>query len=791
MNRHAISLWTCLLSACTAAAGVAVAEENPQGIIIEAEDYTAKVPDREDFARTAREAAASGRRAIVSFFSGEHVAYDFDVPENGSYTGWLRYASNVDVRLQVAVDPGEQPEFDKAVLTATGGLSGPEVWKWGKMFEVELAAGRHTLALGSAGFRPDCIFITPGTQQPTDAVIRTDPLAKFTPEMRALLTKRLVPIRPDWLDGAADYRLPDWFDGCRVQAHTRLGAGHMKKDIFLKAAAGFKQMGVDTFTRHIQGHTTGAWWPSSVGVIHPMAEDRNLAKEIIDNAHRAGCRVIVYHAHMYERHLENTQPDWICRNPDGTPLMATRQAFMCFNSPFADYYLTRALELADLGADGFYFDYVHMPKTGCWCGNCRRKFTESTGLEHPSGPDPDDPVWRKLVEFNNLTIETTFLEWREALHRRNPELVMLTSSTVWTGMTDHHLNNRLFRIADSVKMEFSIPIRTGTNRVFGYDKSLVPPEPDSRLALGYTLARDAADGRPSHIWTHGLLDEASTLYATSGMVTHGCVANLDVPEDSIPNAMYRRAFELGRRVSPYLASTKPVRWAAVHWAEDARNSLAGDEIRQWKEVLYPIYGAYHTLLRTHLPVGIVTDSQLEEGLTDGYQVLFLPAPSKLTPAMESAVASFEARGGLVVRQQDSWQWHATDGGLKRAAAAFLGELTRRADSVPVRVLGGPEKMHAVSFTHRDKDQLTIALANDFSWVYTGATPEADQTAELTRVPPPCRDVKILVRRTEKPSQVFDAVTGHPLTAKQTPDGLVITVEEFEHMAVVVVEFQHP
>ena len=150
--------------------------------------------------------------------------------------------------------------------------------------------------------------------------------------------------------------------------------------------------------------------------------------------------------------------------------------------------------------------------------------------------------------------------------------------------------------------------------MFAYDKSLLAPEPDARLALGYTLARDAADGRPAHIWTHGLLDEASTLYAAAGMVAHGCIANLDVAEATIPNAMFEKAFALGARISPALAGTVPLRWAAVHYPEDARNALAPDQIRQWKDVLYPLYGAYRALLRARLPVGVVTDSQLEEGL---------------------------------------------------------------------------------------------------------------------------------------------------------------------------------
>lgn len=146
--------------------------------------------------------------------------------------------------------------------------------------------------------------------------------------MRALLAKPAVAIRPDWLDGVADYRLSSWYDGCRVQAHTRLGAAHMSREIFLNAAAGFHEMGVDVFKRYIQAHTQGAWWSSKVAAVHPMPQNRNLAKEIIDNTHQAGCRVVVYHVHIYDRLLGEEHPDWVCRNFKGDVITHNGMPFM-------------------------------------------------------------------------------------------------------------------------------------------------------------------------------------------------------------------------------------------------------------------------------------------------------------------------------------------------------------------------------------------------------------------------------------------------------------------------------
>jgi hypothetical protein len=598
------------------------------------------------------------------------------------------------------------------------------------------------------------------------------------------LRESLIEVRPNWLDGAIDYRLPSWFDEHRVDGQRGLPLHYLKKAIFFKASEGFKAMGAPRFVRCVKCWDEGAWWPSQVGAILPEAEHHNLAKRIIDNAHSQGLPIIIYYRHMEDRYMADEHPDWICRDSNNEVVRGNRGIQLCFNSPYAQFVLKRLLELVDMGANGFYFDSTHMPKKGCWCKYCRIKFAELTGLQHPAKPNVNDSVWNKLIDFNNLTVERTFLEWRSGIHSRNPNVVMLVGSHMWPTLSDRHLTNRLFRISDSVKTEFSLPARTRKDFVFPLDSSFKPFQRDAKIALGYTMARDAADGRPGHVWTHGLLNEASTLYATAGIVTHGCIANLDI-QGNLPNPMFDKAFKLGEQVSPYLAGNVPLRWAALHYSEYARDHYVTSPKQAWEKVLYPFYGAYLALLRSHLPVGIITDSQLEEGLLDGYKVLFVLARDKLTDRMQVAVQDFRTNGGLVVEQLESWQWHDAKGGQERAICEFLGVIANAEKKAPVRVYGGPEKMHAVPYITRAGDQLTVCLANDFSWVYTGRKPSKQ---DLKRKPPlPCAGVTIALHGYGTPKKVFDAVSGLSLCAKSMEDRIEISVPSFEYMSVIVAE----
>jgi len=607
------------------------------------------------------------------------------------------------------------------------------------------------------------------------------------------LAEAASPTRPADRAQPGPRSAPAWFEKYRVHAHTRLTLRMLGEDVFSRAAQHFRAMGVHVVVRHIKSGSEGAWWPSAVGATAPEAKNRNIAREIIESAHREGLNIIVYHRHMEDDHMAESHPDWVCKDWLGRPMRTRRGKYMCLNSPYTDYYLQRVTELVRMGADGFYFDDSHMPKTGCWCQYCRKLFREQTGQAHPRRPDARDPVWNKLIDFNNWTIERAFRKWSHGLHNENPNVVLLVSGNTWPAIVDRHLTDRVFRIADSGKSEFSLPAREFPKwRLYHLSSDMKPFETDAKIALGYTMIRDVADGRPGHIWIYGLKDDLSSLYAVAGVVSHGCIANLDIPENSISAHPFKKAVALGNTVSPYFSGSRPMRWAAVHFSEHGRDQYLASPEAALTRVLYPYYGAYRALLRSRVPVGVISDSQLEEGNLEDYKVLFLPAPKTLTGTMAQSVQKFRDQGNLVVENRDEWAWHANVGS-DRAVNDFLAALGPQMSKVPVRVSGGPEKMHAVFFTNPAGTRLTVSLCNDFSWVPTGGPANWRERArglsERDGIPSPCDGVKILLRGKRPPRKIFEAVSGKSLSTGASGEDTVIDVPRFEYMAVVVVEWE--
>ncbi len=752
-------------------------------ILVEMEHPAARYPDDGSFAEPIGESFGSKRRVLFKFYpEGAHAVYRFEVEQAGTCAGWLRYGSKGEMALQVAVDPADEaaPEFARATLQPTGGYIGEGVWGWGKIFETDLEAGEHTVAIGSAAIRPDCIWITSGGREPTDEeLVETDWREMLGEEVYERAQQPLEEVHPDWLDEIEDYQLPDWYESARVQLHTRLSLRWLDRPEFTGAAEAFARMGTPAFVRHIKSGSEGAWWASAVGAVAPEAEDHNIAQEIIDRAHAAGRRVIVYHRHMEDAQIAETHPDWATRDDRGE-IYTRRGPKICFNSPYDDFVLTRLLELVEMGADGLYFDETHQPKAGCWCENCRRQFTEMTGLEHPPYPDASNPVYQRLQDFTNITIERIFRTWRPAIHAANAECVMLIGGNRWPTMCDRHMTHRLWRLADAPKSEFNLPGRM-RGWIFSLPKGMAQPVEEIKIAQGHDLHRDAADGRPPHIWIHGLLDEQSALYAAAGMMVHGCVANIDCRENTIPNMEYAAAYDLGNRVSPFFAHRRPVKWAAIHYSELARDRFVGDPEGAWREVLHPVYSAYEALFRERLPVRFITDSQLEQGVPEGYAALFVPAPEHLTDAMREQVDAFAARGGTVIENRGAWVWHTEDG-HQPAVEAFLSELP---DAPPVQVTGGPNLMHAVTF--EGEDGLTVALANEFSWVYTGRKPDEETLAALPDPPAPCEGVTVHLRGIfNAPPRVREVVSGQDLPTRGVNGHIEVDVPAFEHMAVLSV-----
>ena len=608
--------------------------------------------------------------------------------------------------------------------------------------------------------------------------------------------------------------LPQWFDGDRVQGHTRLTFGKPLPPGFDTAATGFARLGASVFTRHVKTRDEDPWWPTGL----PLDDDgqphssgpreingqilepgRNVAGEIIDEAHARGLKVIAYCWDASEETVATGRPEWICRDSDGvTPLVNPRRGtHLDLTGPYGEMVLRRLRELAAMGADGFFFDYTHLPREGCWRTTLETAWKAETGESAPPRPlddEPPTPRYLEFLDFRARRIEDTFAHWRDSVKASYPGVVFVVSTDDFAAFMNRGVTTRLARIADSAKNEYQQTLHERVNHwIFTekYKDVLAEPPGHVRQSLSWTVLRDSAGGRPPHIWHPGVpsADQAEALAAS--LLTFGAVANMDVAEKNLvdeadhgktPVAGLRRAFDLGKRISPHLAGTQPVRWAALHFGERSRSKRGFEWLAMWQQVLWPFVGPYKALTEDGLPVGVINDDQLEHGQLSGYRLLVLPNPKELTDGQRRQVEAFAKRGGATIAS-DRWPW-SDPSGTAAAATAFRAALARHRRTAPVVVTGGPTGRYAVAY--RKPGRLLVALTNDFSWVQNTAV--LNPADPINEKPEPALGVRIAwgpAGPVTNPRAV-EAVSNRVLPGRLAGGRYIVDLPPFQSMALLVV-----
>jgi hypothetical protein len=299
------------------------------------------------------------------------------------------------------------------------------------------------------------------------------------------------------------------------------------------------------------------------------------------------------------------------------------------------------------------------------------------------------------------------------------------------------------------------------------EPGFVEPAFDDQLALGWSIVRDCAGGRPPHVWTPFVRTEQAALYSAAAVATYGGVAAMNagmrVPERDGEKwrTLYASTFAMGEKLSPHLAYARPIPWAVLHIGERSRNARLSDTKRMWREVFLPVLDAYRSLKEAHVPWVTISDADLERGLPTEAKVLVLPWPEELSEKQRSIVAAFEKAGGVVLRPK--------------------GDMPQP----PIRITG-PKAMHAVCYRAGEGKRLTICLMNSYGWFRTTRKP--NPRLNNGTAPPPCTGVAIeLTKEMGSPKRVVEVLTGRELDLEATADGVRVTVPDFQINACVLVE----
>uniref|UniRef100_UPI0032171744 alpha-amylase family protein n=1 Tax=uncultured Draconibacterium sp. TaxID=1573823 RepID=UPI0032171744 len=591
------------------------------------------------------------------------------------------------------------------------------------------------------------------------------------------------------------YEQPYWFNSQRVQIHSRVSQyyNHPDHPIYSNWGRGVVSVvGANTFTRHIKTDDSLIHWESAWGKWTKLANSRNIIQEAVAEAHNNNCRIIGYYNHYTDGYLRDNYPEYKCKDVNGNDVIKKgRGTMLCFNSPFIDSVAVRLVEFARMGGDGIYFDEVHMPREGCWCDDCKRKFKAQTGKDAPSAIDVNSQLYKDYQNFNNQSVIEGFRKWKEELEAENPGLVMIIGSNTLPKLINRHLNTDLFRFAHAHKTEPEIPMRT----LKLVPKGIAKPDHAVWRGLSYNFSRDIADGRPAHYWIPGMsfVPDNHIKAFSAGIISFGNIANLDMKENLAPDMDFVPAVKYGNTVSPALTGTKPLRWLLIHFNEKALEKHLGTSPAGWSNFLSAFYGAYYGAQEQHIPVGIITDSQIKQGFFQDAKVLFLPNAETISSELKIKIEEFRKAGGTVISEIPGWDWHLGGAHFESAKKSFKALLDSVSGCPLMQSKGGSSFYYANYFVKKEADTIKYlaSYSNSLEWIVVGAKNQTEgrQMAAKSKQPAPVSEIILSVRKGDKPLSVKDVVTGINIPYKILEGVLVVDVPVFQDAALIELTYK--
>lgn len=163
-----------------------------------------------------------------------------------------------------------------------------------------------------------------------------------------------------------------------------------------------------------------------------LAEGDDLLARMVAAAHRRDIRVIGrYDLSKGTRIAYEAHPEWFCRDEHGAPFEYNGTYQACVNG---GWYHTEGIEvlretLSRYEIDGLFFnmfgylavDYSLRAYGLCHCENCRRGFREFAGAELPARRDLADPVYRKYLQFQDVTSQALAASIYDVVRAIRPE----------------------------------------------------------------------------------------------------------------------------------------------------------------------------------------------------------------------------------------------------------------------------------------------------------------------------------------------------------------------------------
>lgn len=439
-----------------------------------------------------------------------------------------------------------------------------------------------------------------------------------------------------WLSGSMMNLLVDYYTEVPFRPY---GSGATRENVL----PWLKQLDLGYICIYAKGHSGYTTWPSPLKTQHPMLA-QDMPRFFRDITLETGTKLVLYYSGLLDGIAGQRHPDWVMRNPDGTPNVRYFEDFKFFSSfpicPLSDYWEQWAkVQLAELlenyDPDGIWVD-GDWPGP-CYCPRCQARFRADTGWAGPWDEVRMRPdfaaaftrTWNRITHgwrmgFNAF-IKSVKPDCAYSAGNVSPRREF---GAAFDWRSGDFFSPGYFQLHDMARV-----MRRYTKLGVPYDAYICD--------TSFTHVRPGVRSRTKTL--DRMLQEAATMAATGAAVgywTYPLGNGAFVPSRLRKAAAVRRF--LKEREELFIGSTSAAR-TAILASDPADPALGGGGIQ----------GAHKVLAALHRSPDIID----ETGVTDDspYELIVLPEQAFLDKGTARKLETFVRRGGTILSSGSSIQ----------------------------------------------------------------------------------------------------------------------------------------
>lgn len=426
-----------------------------------------------------------------------------------------------------------------------------------------------------------------------------------------------------------------WQNRCTVMGEM-LVAGTLTEDYAARQVERAKRLNCDVLFFFIQNEGY-ALWKSRIVPRFAELRERDLLRELTDEAHRRGLKFVAAWYGMHCQTLQSKEhPEWQRVNRDGV----SDTWVLCLNSPFRRYLLEQVREvLTSYEVDGIYFDGVYASPGYCYCPHCREKFRQLHASEMPE--DAWDP---RMREFRFDTCAGFARDVRRYLNETGCEVVfVMDTHGAIIGYADAgEPLERYGPYVDALVLECYWEVIREPVYYVGMEARLVAAEARKPVWSPRWIARNPdrdyvpIPAAQMKLWAFEALLNGSLPFS----LQQGAFQFSQTGEQELGEALGH-----ARQVLPLLAQSKPLKHTALLHSLATKEHHLPSRPRQMRQ---HFEGFYAALLEHHIPFEVVTENDVLAGDLSEFGTLVLPNTYCLGDEVAEGIGDYVSRGGGLV-----------------------------------------------------------------------------------------------------------------------------------------------